>query len=388
MEKNIHVLFLDDEESILSSIKRLFINASFGIAATSNPDEAREILAKEEIKVILSDHRMPEISGVVFLQEVKEKFPDVIRILFTGYAEVSAAEEAINIGEVYRFISKPWNTDELRATVKQAIERYDLVAENRHLFEETKRKNEELEVLNRKLKNMYEMQKEFTSTASHELRTPLASIKSTVDLVLSETAGKLNEDQIKFLTKAKNNVDRLNRLINDILDLTKMESGKIELNMVFNDLRPVVNEVIGNQELVAKEKGLKLTAEFSEDLPRLPFDGDKIHQVLHNLIGNAIKFTESGGIRVSCDSHASENYVEISVKDTGPGIKEEDIGKLFQKFQQIGDSRTHVGGTGLGLAICEEIVKRHGGKIGVESEYGQGSCFYFILPIQERRIER
>ncbi|MCK5491682.1 MAG: HAMP domain-containing histidine kinase, partial [Candidatus Omnitrophica bacterium] len=249
-------------------------------------------------------------------------------------------------------------------------------------------KNEDLEILNRKLKNMYEVQKEFTSTVSHELRTPLASIKLTVDLVLSGAPGPLTEDQTKFLTKTNNNVDRLCRLINDILDLSKFESGKMQLNLGFNDIRTIIQEDIETQQQVAKDKGLYLRAEIPQVIPKIPFDVDKIHQVLSNLISNAIKFVENGGITIFCINNAENNNVEINVKDTGKGINSDDMDKLFLKFQQLGDSRKQVGGTGLGLAICKEIIDRHGGKIWVESEIGKGSCFKFVLPIHERRSER
>jgi len=387
MKRQINVLVLDDEQNILSSLKRLFINESFDIFTTTDYQEALDILEKEKgkIKVVMSDQRMPQITGVEFLKRVKQAYPDVVRILFTGHADLQAAEDAINVGEVYRFINKPWNTEDLKTAIRQAINHYDLVIENRNLFEATQEKNKELKILNKKLQYMYELQKEFTSTVSHELRTPLASIKSTVDLVLSGTTGPLNEDQKKFLTKAKNNVDRLNRLINDILDLTKLESGKTQLDIVANDLLQVIKEVIEAQELAAKEKNLYLKGELPSDLPKVPFDIDKMYQVLNNLISNAIKFTEKGGIIVSCINHEEKNYVEVCVKDTGEGIKEEDKHKLFKKFQQLGDSRKHVGGTGLGLAICKEIINRHGGKIWVESEFGVGSSFHFILPFRERR---
>src|SRR3989338_6089294 len=136
MPKEIQVLFLDDEESIIDGVQRLFMREPFGIFATIHVDKAREALAKEKIKVVVSDQRMPDISGVKFLREVKEKYPDVIRILFTGYTDFSAAEEAINLGEVYRFISKPWKTAELVSTIRQSIEHYDLVVSARAHKEE------------------------------------------------------------------------------------------------------------------------------------------------------------------------------------------------------------------------------------------------------------
>ncbi len=385
MDKQIAIIALDDEPNILSAFQRLFFNESFQIFTTTDYKQALEVLDKENIKIVLSDQRMPDIDGVDFLKMVKERKPDVVRMLITGHTDIKAAEDAINVGQVYSFINKPWNTDELKATISRALKHYDLVVENRKLFEATIAKNEDLEILNRKLKNMYEVQKEFTSTVSHELRTPLASIKSTVDLVLSKTAGELNEDQVKFLSKAKNNVDRLGRLINDILDLTKLESGKTKLNIEFNDLQPLIAEVVDIQKILAQEKGLFLDHQLPEKLVKIPFDADKMHQVFNNLIGNAIKFTKEGGITVFCGDYTDSNYIKICIKDTGPGISPDDQDKLFHKFQQLGESTSQVGGTGLGLAICKEIIERHGGKIWVESKVGQGSTFCFILPVTERR---
>ncbi len=386
--KEVNVLFLDDEENILNSLKRLLMSEPFGIATTSDAGQALDIISKENIKVVFSDERMPGISGVEFLGQVKGKFPDVVRILFTGYADISAAEGAINIGGVYRFINKPWNGNELKNTIHQAIQHYDLIMENRHLFEMTKRKNEELEVANRKLNGLYETQKEFTSTVSHELRTPLASIKTAIDIVVSGTPGQLNPDQKNFLDKARNNVDRLTRLINDILDLSKLEAGKTQLNFEIRDINAITLEIADIQQAVAQKKGLFMRTELAEDISPVPLDVDKMHQVLSNLISNAIKFTEQGGVTLKTRNNKEANHVEVCVEDTGGGISQEDIPKLFKKFQQLGDpAMRKTGGTGLGLAICHEIIKQHGGRIWITSEEGKGSCFHFILPIQERRQE-
>ena len=380
MTKEIQVLFLDDEESILDGVQRLFIKEPYGIITTTHAEKAREILKKEKIKVVVSDQRMPEIQGVKFLQEVKQHNPDVIRILFTGYTDFSAAEEAINVGEVYRFISKPWKTTELLSTIRQSIEHYDLVLE-------TKTKTEELELANKRLKAMYEIQKEFTSTVSHELRTPLASIKTAIDLVVKKMVGEINQEQEEVLGRAKNNVDRLKRLIDDILDLTKIESGKLQMNFMMNDIHRVITEVVEAQKDVAQNRGLYLKTELDAKVPKIPFDSDRIIQVLNNLLGNAVKFTKQGGITVKTQDKSQENHVVVSVIDTGKGISEKDISKLFQKFQQLESAEENEeGGTGLGLAICKEIVTRHGGKIWVESKPGEGTAFNFILPIQERRI--
>src|SRR6185503_17350322 len=155
-----------------------------------------------------------------------------------------------------------------------------------------KSKNEELQLANCKLKVLYDIQKEFSSTLSHELRTPLASIKAAIDIVISGTAGEPTADQKNFLGKAKDNVDRLN---NDILDLAHLESGKVSLNVRAGDINKTIQSVVETQESVARAKGLDLRVSLDEHIPAIPFDSDKIIQVLNNLISNAIKFTDKGG---------------------------------------------------------------------------------------------
>jgi signal transduction histidine kinase len=380
------VLFIDDEEHILTALQRAFGGESYGIATTTSVDEAMDAIRQGNIKVVVCDQRMPGVSGVEFLRTVKEQYPDIVRILFTGYTDFSTVEEAINLSEAYRFITKPWNTQELKSIMHQAMERYDLVMENRRLFEITKTKNEELEVLNGKLKVMYEAQKDFTSTVSHELRTPLASVKTAIDILISGTPGEMNGDQMKILGKAERNVTRLKNLINEVLDLSKLESGKMEFNLKENNINDLIREVVDSQAPVAEQKGLYLKAELDKAVPGAAFDYEKIVQVFHNLIHNAVKFTKEGGITVSSQNRKERNYIGVCVKDTGIGIKEEHLLKIFDKFQQLGDPATRgEGGTGLGLSICKEIITRHGGKIWAESKRGEGTSLFFILPIQDRR---
>jgi signal transduction histidine kinase len=380
MSKEIQVLFIDDEESIIDGVQRLFKREAYGIFATTSPDKAREVLAKEKIKVVVCDHRMPGITGVEFLKEVKEKYPDVVKVLFTGYADFSAAQEAINVGEIYRYISKPWKTSELLSIIRQCIEHYDLIVSgNVH--------KEELEIANKRLRAMCEIQKEFTSTVSHELRTPLASIKTAIDLVLKKMVGEINEEQKEVLGRAKSNVDRLKRLIDDILDVTKMESGKLQMNFKINDIHRVIQETAEAQKEVAEGRGLYIKTELDVQVPKILFDRDRIIQVLNNLLNNAVKFTKHGGITIKTQKNSQENHIVVSIKDTGKGIAEADISKLFQRFHQIDSTEINEeSGTGLGLAICNEIISQHGGKIWVESKLGEGTTFNFILPIQERSM--
>ncbi|MBD3426520.1 MAG: PAS domain S-box protein [Candidatus Omnitrophica bacterium] len=220
----------------------------------------------------------------------------------------------------------------------------------------------------------------FTSMVSHELRTPLTAIKEGIGIVLDGSAGDINDEQEDFLETAKRNVDRLGRLINDVLDFTKLQSGKMAMNISEGSIEPVVKDVVKMQKPVADEKGLYLKAKVSPGLPSLQFDQDRITQVIMNFVNNALKFTEEGGITVAAYKKGTD--VCVSVEDTGPGIKEEDMSKVFREFSQVEDAKTRKsGGTGLGLAISREIIERHGGDIWVESIYGKGSQFKFTLPV-------
>lgn len=233
-----------------------------------------------------------------------------------------------------------------------------------------------------KLKEAMEIKSKFTSMVSHELRTPLTAIKEGIGIVLDGSAGEINEDQLDFLDTAKRNVDRLHRLINEILDFAKLESGKVEFKMEENSINGAIKEVIEVQKPVAEGKGLYLKTELASDVGEIKFDYDKIIQVLTNLTNNALKFVEKGGITVG--SAQGDRVIRVTVKDTGIGIKEEDIPQVFQDFQQVGvDKFRKPGSTGLGLAICREIVEAHGGKIWVESKYGVGTDFIFTLPMQQ-----
>jgi PAS domain S-box-containing protein len=249
---------------------------------------------------------------------------------------------------------------------------------------ERKKAEESLKLAKEAAEKALTIKDEFTSTVSHELRTPLAAMKSSIDILATEAPGKLTDDQKVFLKRVKSNIDRLARLINDVLDLSKIESGKMAMNFV--PLRPgeLVQEVVESQREVANSKGLALETVFGSDLPVLLADKDRLTQVFNNLINNAIKFTQAGKITVSA---FCENKLKMvfCVRDTGVGIKEEDLAKLFEKFQQVGGLSQQLGGTGLGLAICREIVSRHGGRIWAESEFGKGSSFFFSIPVRKAK---
>lgn len=219
----------------------------------------------------------------------------------------------------------------------------------------------------------------FIAMVSHELRTPLSVIIEGVNIVADGSCGEINEEQAKFLKLARNNVNRLGRLINDILDIQKMEEGMMKYNMEEGSIEERIISAVESVRPNAEKKGLELKTGVAEGLPLIVFDRDKIDQVMSNLLGNAVKFTPEGSISVSAE--LTEDSITVSVSDTGLGINPEDMPRLFNKFEQfkVQNQRT-TGGTGLGLAICREIIEQHRGRIWAESEPGKGSAFIFTLP--------
>jgi len=240
-----------------------------------------------------------------------------------------------------------------------------------------------------KQRELDQLKSDFVSKVSHELRTPIVAMQHALSILFDQVAGPLTEEQQKFVSLSQRNLDRLNRLINDLLDLSKLEASKMELQLETQPLAPVLETACDSLEMWAKSKAVTISRRIEDGLPDVPCDQARVTQVLTNLVGNAIKFTpKQGRITVEAKRSADGTAVEVSVSDTGTGIAKEDLPKLFSKFQQVGErSASDIGGTGLGLAISKEIVELHQGKIWVESELQQGAKFIFTLPLVQAASE-
>lgn len=229
-----------------------------------------------------------------------------------------------------------------------------------------------------KFKKIDQMKSEFVSTVSHEFRTPLTSIGMSVELLLDQKAGKVNEKQVELLNAIKEDYERLRDLVSDLLDLSKIESGKIQMDIVKCDLNTIVENAIKPFDKQLDEKRAELSVNIPERISKIKADFNKISWVLTNLIGNAIRYIpddDSGKIIISAKELS--NKVLVSVSDNGKGIPEEMQERIFEKFVRADDQETK--GTGLGLAISKEILIAHGGDIWVRSKPGEGSTFYFTL---------
>jgi NtrC-family two-component system sensor histidine kinase KinB len=232
-----------------------------------------------------------------------------------------------------------------------------------------------------RLTELDRLKSEFVMTASHELRTPLTSIGMSIKLLLEKAMGKLNEKEQQLLTAAHEDTQRLKVLVNNLLDLSKIEAGKMEMEFDNVSLQALSKEVVTLLKTQVDEKEIDLTLELPQNLSNVKADATKVSWVLTNLISNALRYTDRGGhIRVSGEQ--LDPYVHVSVSDDGAGIPFEEQSKIFDKFVQIKSDKA-LGGSGLGLTICKEIVRAHGGTLWVDSTPGEGSTFTFTLPIGE-----
>ncbi len=236
-----------------------------------------------------------------------------------------------------------------------------------------------------KQRELEQLKTDFVSNVTHELRTPIVAIQHSLAVMLQDaaSAGQLSEPQKHFLTIAQRNIERLNGMVNNLLDLAKFEAKRMELQREQASIVPVIRQTCQTLQAWAGSKAIRLEPRLQEGLPEISYDPMRLEQVLHNLVGNAIKFTpKDGTVTIEAARHEDALLIRVSVSDTGPGIAAKDLPKLFSKFQQVGERRAgDLQGTGLGLAITKEIVELHGGKIWAESEQGTGARFVFTLPI-------
>ena len=232
-----------------------------------------------------------------------------------------------------------------------------------------------------KQKELDEIKNKFVSNVTHELRTPIVAMQKAIAILLGISAGPLNETQTNFLNIVARNLSHLSRLVEDLLEIAKIESGKLRLKIAPSRLDKVIGEVCDTLDTWAKSKEIQIVREIDRAIPEIPMDPDKITQVLNNLIGNAVKFTPGGG-RITVKSGWHDHHkIYVSVADTGVGIAPDNLSKLFGRFEQFGDQQG-ISGTGLGLSIAKDIVEKHGGEISVKSELKKGSNFMFTLPVK------
>ncbi len=294
---------------------------------------------------------------------------------FAGFPLV-VSDQLLGVLAVYHRRPLDRNTIELLTLFAQHAA---TAIQEAHLFHLATEQTARLTALNVELQRANQVKAEFLANMSHELRTPLNSILGFSQLLLEGDGGALTGDQRQDVDIIAQNGQHLLALINDLLDISKLEAGKAQLHRGEVEVEPLISECVDSVSSLAKTKKLDLTASVSAEVGRVFADGPKLKQVLLNLLGNAIKFTETGGVRVTAERQGAE--LRVSVRDTGIGVPAEDTERIFESFQQGQSGMTgKYQGTGLGLAISRQLVEMHGGKIWVKSTPGQGSTFTFTIP--------
>jgi signal transduction histidine kinase len=397
LEQKPILLAIDDDPDNRAFLTKAVQRQGFDVVAAPNSTQARRLLNGRRPALVFLDVQMPEESGLTLLPQMLRDFPEAVVVMMTAYGSEQVAAEALR-GGADDYIAKPIDLQRLRELLERNLEKQRLRAErqslvarlkesNRYLMRQhaaLRRADEEILQVNRQLEQSNRYKSEFLANMSHELRTPLNAILGFSEILLDITMNLTAGERTEFLRNIHSSGQHLLGLINDILDLAKIEAGKMELHPEELQVAEALQEVTSILEPMARQQGLHLTLVGVNEAGAINVDRSKFKQVLYNLLSNAVKFTPAPG-RITLTVRDSPDQLTVSVHDTGIGIKPEDLPKLFREFEQIDGSYTRrYQGTGLGLALCRRFVQMHGGRIWAESQYGKGSTFTFTIPRDPR----
>lgn len=371
-----NVLIIDDDHNARKTMGNILRAKGFEVEEAGTGAEAVASCGVKFFNLALIDLRLPDISGLEVLKAVSGINEDTIPIMMTGCASLDSSIEAMNKG-VYSYITKPVNMDAALVVIEKGLEKQRLSLENKRLLKE-------LTAANEKLKELDKRKSVFVANVSHEFKNPLTVIKEALSIIIDGVAGDINPGQKEFLSSAKRNIERLSRLVTDLLDISRIEAGRMEMRRENFDLAILVNEILIDYERELAKKEIYFKKDLPAEIGAIWADRDKISEVVINLLNNAVKYTPAGG-EVGIKLIGKENELYFEISDTGPGIAEEYKDKIFDKFERITAEKAE--GTGLGLSIAKDIVELHKGRIWVESPAWkslpagrQGSRFIFALP--------
>ena len=349
------ILCVDDEIDNVEVLERTF-RTSYDVMTATSGLEALKILEQKEVAVIISDQRMPQMTGVEFLQKSIVLCPDTIRILLTGYSDINSIIDAINTGQVYRYITKPWDIHDLKSTVARAVESYCMHKELRQKTEYLKKAYEDL-------KSLDQTKSHFMLLIHHELRTPLTIISNFLELLAQSG---LNSDQALYCEKIQSGADRLNDLIFSVLEIMEAETGQLKLVKSSIHLKPVIEGVILELQSLVKDKELAFDLQVLEDF--VCADEKIMKKVLKKLLQNAIEFSEPHKTITIQSTYKENQNIEISVTNFGPTLSQEAIRSILKPFTLNEDIMKHSKGLGLGLSLCQSLLKCHDSELQVTSQ--------------------
>lgn len=375
------ILVVDDEESIRELCQRYLLREGFQVTAVDNGEKALEEIYNNKFSLVISDIKMPGIGGLELLKKIKDYNPNLDVIIITGYPAVETAVQTLKNG-AYDYILKPIDFDEFKIVVKRCIYQQKLKQE----LDVEKTIRRELRIAYRNLKKAEKMKEKFLATISHELKTPLTAIIGYTELLYDDSTeqfGRFNELQHDLVCSIKNSSEHLLKLVNDLLDFIKLEKQEFLIKKKEFDIKELMTEIHQEFSILAKVKDITVTLSLDDKLPQIiTTDPKVIQQVFKRLIANAINFTHHSG-KIELEVQCKGRNLIFSVIDNGIGIPEGEFSHIFDKFYQVADYLTReVGGMGLGLAFVKSMLNACGGNVWVESKVGEGSKFYFTLPLE------
>jgi signal transduction histidine kinase len=405
MREQPKVLVVDDEDSVVVTIKAILQLDGYDVATTTSGAQARAMVRETEYDLVLTDLRLEDGDGLDVLKAVRERYPETVTIMLTGYASLESAIQALRAG-AYDYLVKPSEVEELRSTVARGIERRRLGQELRLRVAELERANREIVDLNsslqrrideataelteryEQLKELDRMKSQFLSIASHELKTPITAMSGFLQVALRRVR-KLSEgdaaasvaDGLRGISEQLDVVyrqtGRLARLIDELLDVSRIQTGRIEFRYGDVDIGELANEVATRMQLTTTAHEISVRRDSANVVTA---DRDHLEQVLNNLLTNAIKYSPTGGA-ITIEVGPDDGGVRISVTDQGIGIPERELEAIFGLFYRSPDRAARdAAGMGLGLYISKEIVIRHGGRIWAERAATKGSRLNVVIP--------
>ncbi len=359
------ILIVDDEKDILDALERQ-LRKDYKILKATSGIGALRILQKEKIHLILSDQRMPEMTGVQLFEKAQLVQPDAIRILLTGYTDVDSVIAAINNGQIYRYITKPWDPLELDVIVKRALESYDLRSE-------LKEKNEKLETAYQELKTLDTAKSHFMILIGHELKTPLTTITSYLSLLKEEVKDK---DLLKYIMRISQGTERLHEIVFDVLDLLAAETGQMTLKKKENSLKPLFDTLQHSFLESIQKKSLTIKTDLKSE--KAVFDQMLLSKALTKVFHNAVKFADENSV-INITSQVTERAkLEVKITNHGPALSEDQILHIMKPFNLDENILNHSQGMGLGLAVCQSLLKHHGSEIKIQSDKNSTSVAFLL----------
>ncbi|NQZ01211.1 MAG: hybrid sensor histidine kinase/response regulator [Bdellovibrionales bacterium] len=350
------ILCVDDEKDNVDALERLF-RKKYRVQKAISGKEALEILKSDpEVSLIISDQRMPQMTGVEFLEKSMKYAPTAMRILLTGYTDIDSVIAAINMGQIYRYLTKPWDPIDLAKTVDTAIERYELQGE-------LEQKNIQLQKALDELKTLDHAKSNFMLLINHELKTPLTIILSYLQMLMESN---LNEEQKLSANRIEQASQRLQAIIHDSLELVSAETGVKEIQLKKVNAKDVIQSVTQKFEMAAKKKDIAIIEAPAN--AKFRADQNVVSSVLERLVENAVKFAdEKSEIKLSVDD--SDEGVRVSVVNKGKKtLSAKAISEILKPFHLDENALNHTSGTGLGLSVCQALLKTHDSELKIESE--------------------